>query len=281
MSQSPPAVVGPPKPQVKIIDDWEAALADLRKVLPDDVKLLTADGEVWANRAMLSARSDYFSAMFDVSKFQEGTESAGDLSQYSREVVNKVVNYCYCGVISCQDMSLSSLLNLEELLRKIILFPQSAKVKKFTVEKMTSKEFPISECLQGLVTAEDLALDTATEIFNYITANLGTLTIQRSRRSGQGQILKSGSPSLIERFKSVFNYIDSQDEETKEMILPSLDMSAFSQEELSLIIRKVEPIPYEQKPTVLVFKDKLFVVKDKKGIVYFHPQRFEKLLDKI
>ena len=71
MSQSPPAIVGPHKPPVKIIDDWEAALADLRKVLPDDVKLLTADGEVWANRAMLSARSDYFSAMLDVSKFQE------------------------------------------------------------------------------------------------------------------------------------------------------------------------------------------------------------------
>ena len=102
MSQSPPAIVGPHKPPVKIIDDSEAALADLRKVLPDDVKLLTADGEVWANRAMLSARSDYFSAMLDVSKFQEGTESAGDLSQYSREVVNKVVNYCYCGVILCQ-----------------------------------------------------------------------------------------------------------------------------------------------------------------------------------
>ena len=58
-------------------------------------------------------------------------------------------------------------------------------------------------------------------------------------------------------------------------------MSAFTQEELSLIIRKVKPIPYKQNPTVLVFKDKLFVVKDKKGIVYFHPQRFEKLLDKI
>ena len=106
-------------------------------------------------------------------------------------------------------MSLSSLLNLEELLRKILLFPQSAKVKKFTVEKMTSKEFPISECLQGLVTAEDLALDTATEIFYFITANLGTLTIQRCRPM-KGVTLKSGSPSMTERFNSVFSYINAQ-----------------------------------------------------------------------
>jgi len=276
MSQSPPAIVGSHKPPAKIIDDWEAALADLRKVLPDDVKLLTADGEVWANRAMLSARSDYISAMFDVSKFQEGTESAGDLSQYSREVVNKVVNYCYCGVISCQDMSLSSLLSLEELLRKIILFPQSAKVKKFTVEKMTSKEFPISECLQGLVTAEDLALDTATEIFYFITANLGTLTIQRCRPM-KGVTLKSGSPSMTERFNSVFSYINAQDEETKEKILPSLDMSEFSQKELSLLIRKVCPILYMQNPTVFVSKDKIVIHKDKKGNVLFYPQQIKKL----
>ena len=110
-------------------------------------------------------------------------------------------------------MSLSSLLHLEELLRKILLFPQSAKVKEFTVERITSKGFSISECLQGLVTAEDLNLDTATEIFSFIMANLGNLVI-RTRKSGPCtetcKFLKIGSLSMTERFKSVFSYIDAQ-----------------------------------------------------------------------
>ena len=100
MSQSPPAAPGPPP--VKIIDERELAVSNVRKVLPDDVRLLTADGEVWANKALLSASSDYFSAMLDQEKFKEGREGVGDLKQYSMEVVTKVVNYFYSGEISCQ-----------------------------------------------------------------------------------------------------------------------------------------------------------------------------------
>ena len=69
----------------------------------------------------------------------------------------------------------------------------------------------------------------------------------------------------------------SQDEETKEKILPSLDMSEFSQKELSLLIRKVCPIPYMQNPTVFVSKDKIVIHKDKKGNVLFYPQQIKKL----
>ena len=77
-------------------------VSNLKKVLHDDVKLMTADGEVWANKALLSASSDYFSAMLDEEKFKEGREGVGDLNQYSKVVVNKVVNYFYSGEISCK-----------------------------------------------------------------------------------------------------------------------------------------------------------------------------------
>ena len=100
MSQSPPAAPGPLP--VKIIEEREVLVSNLKKVLHDDVKLMTADGEVWANKALLSASSDYFSAMLDEEKFKEGREGVGDLTQYSKEVVNKVINYFYGGEISCQ-----------------------------------------------------------------------------------------------------------------------------------------------------------------------------------
>lgn len=273
MSQSPPAAPGPLP--VKIIEEREVLVSNLKKVLHDDVKLMTADGEVWANKALLSASSDYFSAMLDEEKFKEGREGVGDLTQYSKEVVNKVVNYFYGGEISCQDWSLSSLLHLEELLRKILLLPQSAEIKKFTVEEMSLKKFPISECLLGLVTAEDLKLDTATEIFTFITDNLGILCLKKSL-ADLGSRLMSNSPSVIERFESVINHLNDQDEETKKRILSSLDLSAFSQKELSDIIRKAGPKPVRPKRSTHIYKDIIFIGCDK-GEVFFFPQHYNKL----
>ena len=105
MSQATPPALGPPP--VKIIDEREPIIRNLRKALPDDVKLLTADGEVWANKALLCTSSDYFSAMLDEEKFKEGREGVGDLRQYSKEVVTKVVHYFYSGEISCQVRTVS------------------------------------------------------------------------------------------------------------------------------------------------------------------------------
>ena len=102
-----------------------------------------------------------------------------------------------------------SLLSLEELLRKILLLPQSAQIKKFTVEKIFLKKFPIAECVQGLVAAEDLNLDTSNEIFQFITDNLGTLLILKSKDE-IATILSTDSPSLTERFNCVVRYINDQ-----------------------------------------------------------------------
>ena len=60
-------------------------------------------------------------------------------------------------------------------------------------------------------------------------------------------------------------------------ILNSLDMSAFSQEELSIIIRNAGQIPFELNPSVLVFKDVIRLVNDSKGVVFFLPQHYRKL----
>ena len=61
-----------------------------------------SDGEVWANKALLSASSEYFSAMLDGKKFKEGQEGVGDLERYSKKVVIKLVHYFYSGEMSCQ-----------------------------------------------------------------------------------------------------------------------------------------------------------------------------------
>ena len=85
-----------------VIDDRDDALNNMKQVLPDDVKIQVSDGEVWANKALLMASSEYFSVMLDEEKFKEGKEGVGSLKKYSKEVVSKVIKYFYSGKMSCQ-----------------------------------------------------------------------------------------------------------------------------------------------------------------------------------
>ena len=89
-------------PPLLVVDDREAVAANIRKALPDDVRLQAADGEVRANRSFLSASSEYLAAMLDETKFKEGQAGVGDFKLYSKEVVGLVINYFYTGRISCK-----------------------------------------------------------------------------------------------------------------------------------------------------------------------------------
>ena len=91
-----------PPPPAKVLDEKEPVLSNLKEALPPDVKMKVSDGEVWANKALLCASSEYFSAMLDGEKFKEGKEGVGDLERYSKEVVTKLIHYFYSGEMSCQ-----------------------------------------------------------------------------------------------------------------------------------------------------------------------------------
>ena len=98
-------------------------------------------------------------------------------------------------------------------MRKILLLPQSAQIKKFTAEEISLKKFSIAECLQGLVTAENLNLDTSEEIFQFITDNSGVLTLidpAKGRNSCMVLLKRVSSSSLIERFNYISDYIRDQ-----------------------------------------------------------------------
>ena len=85
-----------------VVEDRKDALNNMKQLLPDDVKMKVSDGEVWANKALLTNSSEYFSAMLDEKKFKEGKEGVGSLEKYSKLVVSKVINYFYSGEISCK-----------------------------------------------------------------------------------------------------------------------------------------------------------------------------------
>ena len=87
---------------MKVLDEREPIVSNLKRALPPDVKIKVSGGVVWANKALLSSSSEYFSAMLDGEKFQEGQEGVGNLEKYSEEVVSKLIHYFYSGELSCQ-----------------------------------------------------------------------------------------------------------------------------------------------------------------------------------
>ena len=87
-----------------MVDDSEAVAINMREFLPDYVRIQAADGEFWANRSFLCARSEYFAAILDETRFKEGQAGVvvGDFHFYSKEVVGLVINYFYTGKLSCK-----------------------------------------------------------------------------------------------------------------------------------------------------------------------------------
>jgi len=265
-----------------VVDDSEAVAVNMRKVLPDDVRIQAADGEVWANRSFLCASSEYFSAMLDETKFKEGQEGIGDFKLHSKELVGLVINYFYTGQLSCEDLSISSLLQLEELLRKILLLPQSTKVQDHIKKKLIPWKMP--ECLAGLVTAKDLHLEASLdEIYNFIINNLG-FTCVTSSKSMEAPILDTMKRPLYKRLEIIQEYLKDKDEHTKSVIVSSLDMSLFTKEELLCLTRdllRVAPTFFSRKgcpissstDEVCFFKDRIFPSQSP----MFFPQHYEKL----
>ena len=79
-------------------------LASLEKPEYCDIKIESSDGEIPANKAILSIRSDYFSRMF--SSNNNFVESSSGLCKlpYPTAVVKKVVIYLYSGELDCQEI---------------------------------------------------------------------------------------------------------------------------------------------------------------------------------
>ena len=178
-----------------------------------------------------------------------------------------------------QDLSLNCLLHLEELLRKILLLPQSAKVQGYTKERLRLKLIPMLECLRGLTTAEDLSLETSLDdIFNFIIENPGFTAIHHPTDdlSRFALIGKSGDtlPQMNNRLQK---YLRTLDEETKTKILSSLDMTKFSKEELLSLLRRSPPLPEHLTGTVIIFKDHMVQFDVGDNNIFFCPQHLSEI----
>ena len=129
----------------------------------NDVKIEATDGEVPANKAILSMRSQYFRSMFSVNNnFVESSTGKAKLP-YPKSVVEKAVIYLYSGEMSCDGMDLRSLLGLLELLNLMNLESKYEIVEAFTKKNITAGKYPLTDCLKTLDVCSKMGLQSVAD----------------------------------------------------------------------------------------------------------------------
>ena len=137
-----------------LLNNQESLLSDLLASLENpefcDTKIESSDGNVQANKAILSMRSEYFSLKFYpndsllFSPNNSSVESSASHSQsklpYSKAVVKKMVLYLYSGMMDVTDLALGQLLDLMELLNLMDLSEEFQKLETYTLDKIRDGE---------------------------------------------------------------------------------------------------------------------------------------------
>ena len=120
-------------------------VGDILKLLErgslNDVKIKLSDGEIFANKDILMARSEYFATMFSNKKFKEGETSSVDISFCSKVVMEKIVKFLFSGGFDFDGLSLIELLDLSHISEMMLLTDLKFAVvstKFHTTQKMFS-----------------------------------------------------------------------------------------------------------------------------------------------
>ena len=93
-------------------DFTEGMLRMLSEGSSNDVKIILSDGEIMANKDVLAAQSEYFAAFFRFKlKAEEGSDHI-DITDCSKEVMERIIQYIFTGSIKFKDLGLLQLLEL-------------------------------------------------------------------------------------------------------------------------------------------------------------------------
>ena len=135
--------------------------SDLMKILLDDsfndVCIKLHDGEVLANKVVLSARSEYFAASL---RWKENNKEQNDSSRHeiifehcSTKIMTVVIAYLYSGVLKVSDLTIMEVFELREQVR--ILLPGD-KINKIIEELIQDERFEELNIIELLELREQL-----------------------------------------------------------------------------------------------------------------------------
>ena len=225
-------------------------LASLEKPEFCDIRLQSSDGEIPANKAVLSIRSEYFCRMFSPeNNFVESSTGLGKLP-YPTVIVKKVITYLYSGEMEVGVLALGQLLDLLELLNLMNLNKEFKQVESYAVGKISKWKFPFSECLKNLDKCSKMRMETLGEAL--MAHLLGKFYGNWCQLKEVGEVSETMMIRLIQeneeyyfskntllRFKTFVTWlrVNAMDSDKKAEVLEMFDFELFTAEELASVVR--------------------------------------------
>ena len=287
-------------------DDRDQFAKDILKMLergsPNDVMIKLSDGEIFANKDILMARSEYFSTMFSNNKFIEGETSTVYMTHCSKAVMGKIVKFLSIGAVNFDNLTIVGLLELLHMTKMMLLDKFFMKVEDYVSKHFIARyEIMPSRRYARFLTDLILALEHASQ---YNLEDIKSFIIERlwislkdvgsidGFKSLPFDLLrdillydhidhdydKDVRPTTKERFDAFMSWLSENEnevtEEQKEEIVESFDFEDFTVEELMTSVRKSEIYPtnkvdkkvlglFKEQNELLKEKDKLLKEKDK------------------
>ena len=232
-----------------------------------DVKFVASDGDVPANKTILTIRSQYFRSMFsDNNNFVESQTGVVKMP-YSKSVVEKVVYYLYSGKINCEDLLLGSQLELMDMLNLINLPEVFWVVEEVTISKILKGDFSLPDCLRALGSRLGLNM-VGVPLLTHLGRNFGHF----SQDEAVGTLSEEMIPWLLEeekdikgqtihRFRTLVTWLSySGKANMKEELLKLINFDHFTVEELATVVRKSELYSKDQ---IIERMEKLYQKKER------------------
>ena len=123
-----------------IVDRREKFVSDIMAMIlcgtSNDVKIVLKDGEIVANKDVLSARSDYFATMFSNKecKFIEGETNQVTFHHSSKIIMEKIIQYLFSGNVKLYDLSLNELVTMMNMTNMMMLDDLKGDIQQYILE---------------------------------------------------------------------------------------------------------------------------------------------------
>jgi len=147
----------------------ERFISNMMSMLTDgttnDVKIVLNDGEIFANKDVLSAGSDYFATMFSNKeiKFIEGETKTVTFSHCSKAIMEKIIQYLFSGDLELHEVSLLDLVMMMSMTTMMMLDDLKEDIQQYILEIIPRSGINygiLPELVESLMLAETLKLDT-------------------------------------------------------------------------------------------------------------------------
>ena len=150
-----------------ILDGRDKFVEDILQLLKKgssiDVRIILEDGEILANKDVLSTRCEYFATMFSNNevKFIEGVTNSVDMSHCSKVIMEKIINYLFSGRMKFNDLKLDQLLKLMNMASLMLLDDVFVNAENFILGWLPNSGVNcgfLPELISGLMLAEQFKL---------------------------------------------------------------------------------------------------------------------------